>query len=474
MKPAQPAQDINRKRNSLHAAILLSTCALLFGCGAAEKEPEPLVAVQVTPAKRGPVAQEISAEAVVFPLQQAIITPKITSTISKFYVQRGARVKQGQLLALLENADLTGMAEQSKGEFEQAEAGYTTTTGASLPQQIQKAELEAAAAKSAFDAQQKVYAARKSLFEQGAIPRRDFDAAEVAMLQARSQNEQAQRQLSDLNRLGKEQTLKSATGQLSAAKGKYLNARAQLSYSEIRSPIDGVVTDRPLFPGELATANQPLLTVMNTSKLIAKAHISQSEAVLLKVGNPAEIELPGLAERIEARVSLISPALDPGSTTIEIWVETKKPNSALKPGMSVQINAIPRSSENALVVPASALFKTPEGADFAMLAGKDEKAHQTKIKVGIRGKELAEILSGVKEGDSVITVGGYALPDNTKIKVEAAPAAESDSEKANKPAETTDKEKDATGKGKSDAPSKPAAKKPAAPTAKGPAAKDKE
>ena len=53
----------------------------------------------------------------------------------------------------------------------------------------------------------------------------------------------------------------------------------------IHSPIDGVVTDRPLYQGELATANQPILTVMNTSKLIAKAHVPQSEAVLLKVGD---------------------------------------------------------------------------------------------------------------------------------------------------------------------------------------------
>src|SRR5208337_1015202 len=119
----------------------------------------------------------------------------------------------------------------------------------------------------------------------------------------------------DLLRLGKEQALKSATGQLSAAKGKYLNARAQLSYSEIRSPIDGVVTDRPLFQGELATANQPILTVMDTSKLIAKAHIAQDEAVLLKVGNPAELHLAGVEQAIQGRVMLVSPALDLGSTT---------------------------------------------------------------------------------------------------------------------------------------------------------------
>jgi HlyD family secretion protein len=403
-------------------AVLLAGVAVLAGCQSAEKEPEPNVAVQVTPAKRGPIALTVTAEAVVYPLQQAVVTPKITSTIKKFYVQRGSHVKQGQILAELENADLAGAAEQSKGEFEQAEAGYATTTGASLPEQIQKAELDAAAARAAYEAQQKVYDSRKNLFDQGALPRRDLDSAQVALAQAYSQNEQAQKQLTDLHKLGKEQTLKSATGQLSAAKGKYLNAKAQLSYSEIRSPIDGVVTDRPPFEGELATANQPILTIMNTSKLIAKMHIVQSEAVLLKVGDAAELELPGRDEPIPGRVMLISPALDPGSTTIEVWVEAIKPGPELKPGMNVSVEITAKSVKDALTVPASAVFKTAEGADYVLTAGSDGKAHQANVKVGIRNRDLAEIQSGLKENDPVITAGGYALPDNTKITIEKSPA----------------------------------------------------
>jgi HlyD family secretion protein len=413
------------------AALLLLVCAaaLLAGCSSAEKEPEPLVAVQTTPAKRGPIELTVSSEALVFPLEQAVVTPKITSTISKFYVQRGTRVKKGQPLAQLENADLAGAAEQSKGNFEQAEANYKTTTGASVPQQIQKAELDAAAAKAAFDAQQKVYDSRKELFDQGAIPRRDLDTAEVSMIQARSQNEQAQKQLADLQRLGKEQALKAASGQLSAARGTYENAQAQLSYSVIHSPIDGVVTDRPLYQGELATANQPILTVMNTSKLIAKTHVPQSDAVLLKVGDHAELNVPGVEEPIPGRVMLVSPALDPGSTTIEIWVEALKTNPALKPGMNVQIEATAKSVKDALTVPAGAVYKSPEAGDYVMIAGKDEKAHLAKVKIGIRNKELAEIQSGINENDSVITAGGYALPDGTKIKVEAAPPAEAPKDK---------------------------------------------
>src|SRR5256885_3815653 len=83
---------------------------LLNGCSKKEKEKEPVVSVQTTPAEKTSISQIISAEAVVFPLEQAIVAPKITSTVKHFYVQRGSRVKKGELLAQLENADLSAAA----------------------------------------------------------------------------------------------------------------------------------------------------------------------------------------------------------------------------------------------------------------------------------------------------------------------------------------------------------------------------
>ena len=444
----------------LFCALAAILC-IASGCGKAEKEKEPVVSVQTTPAQRAPISQIISAEAVVYPLEQATVAPKISSTIRKFYVQRGARVKKGQLLAELENKDLSAAAESSKGDFELAEANYATTVGSSLPQQIQKAELDAVAAKSNFDAQQEVYESRKQLFQQGAIPRKDMDSAEVAFLQARSQNEQAQKQLADLQRVGKQQALKSAEGSRASAEGHMRAAQALLSYSRITSPIDGVVTDRPLYEGDLATANQPLLTVMNTFRLIAKAHIAQSEAAVLKVGNPAELKIPGLDEPIKGRVSLVSPALDPGSTTIEVWVEASKPDPALKPGMTVELSMTAKTVKDAIVVPASAVFKNAEGADYVLLAGSDEKAHQKTVQLGIRNSDLAQIAGGIDRGDPVITTGGYAVPDGTQIKIEK-PAAE---EK-----EAASKDENAPGKDEKDAKAGDA-KKPGKATEKAAAAK---
>jgi multidrug efflux pump subunit AcrA (membrane-fusion protein) len=437
---------------------IAATLCIAGGCGKNEKEKEPVVAVQTTPAQRGPISQVISAEAVVYPLEQATVAPKITSTIRKFHVQRGARVIKGQLLVELENKDLSAAAESSKGDFEQADANYTTTVRASLPQQIQKAELDAVAAKSAFDAQQKVYESRKELFQQGAIPRKDLDAAGVAFLQARSQNEQAQKQLADLQRVGKEQTLKSAQGSRTSAEGKMKGAEAQLSYSRITSPIDGVVTDRPLYEGDLATANQPILTVMNTSRLIAKAHIAQSEAAVLKVGNPAELKIAGLDEPLKGRVSLVSPALDPGSTTIEVWVEASKANPALRPGMTVEVSMTAKTEKDALVVPTAAVFKNAEGADYVLLAGSDEKAHQKTVHLGIHNSELTQIASGINPGDPVITTGGYAVPDGTQIKIEKPGAEEKDA---------ADKEEKDAGKGEAADKANDKTKASAKPVAKG-------
>jgi len=401
---------------TLFCAIAAILC-VASGCRKDEKEKEPVVSVQTTPARRAPISQVISAEAVVYPLEQATIAPKITSTIKRFHVQRSTRVKKGQLLVELENSDLSGAALASKGDFKQADATYVNTVNASLPQQIQKAELDAAATKAAFDAQQKVYDSRKELFQQGALPRRELDLAEVALLQARSQNEQAQKQLADLRRVGQEQGLKAAQGTRESAQGHMLAAEAQLSYSKIHSPIDGVVTDRPLYEGDLANANQPILIVMNTSRLIAKAHIPQSEAAVLKVGNPAEVKIPGLDEPIKGHVSLVSPALDPGSTTIEVWVEASKPDPALKPGMSVELSMTAKMVKDALVIPTAAVFKNSEGADYVLLAGSDEKAHQKTVRLGIRNSDLTQIASGINPGDPVITTGGYAVPEGTQIKI---------------------------------------------------------
>jgi HlyD family secretion protein len=397
------------------AAVFLT---FISGCSRPEKETEPVVSVQVVVVKQSSIDKVISSEAVLFPLQQSAITPKVSAPVKRFYVNRGSRVKAGQLLATLENGDLEASAVESKGALAQAEAAYASTTGSSLPEEMRKAELDVEAAKQGFEAEQKLFDSRENLYRQGALPRKDLDQARVSLTQAKSQFEIAQQHWNALQASGKEQALKSASGQLQSAQGKYLGSQAQLSYSEIRSPINGLVTERALYQGEMATAGTPLLVIMDTSGIIAKAHIPQQNAALLKAGNPAELTAPGVGEKIPARITMVSPATDPNSTTIEIWAQAANSAHLLRPGTTAQLSITAGTVDNALVVPSSAILNLPEGGVALMVVGPDHRAHLQAVQVGIQKGDQVEITAGLRAGQSVITSGAYGLPDNTQVKIE--------------------------------------------------------
>lgn len=378
--------------------------------------------MQVAPVRRTTLARLVRAEAVLYPIHEAAITPKVSAPVKNFLVQRGQRVHRGQLLAVLENKDLAAAALENKGAYEQAQATYETAVKGGLPEEWQKAELDAKAAKAALDAAEKVYRSRQNLYDQGALPRKELDQAEVAYVQARNQYDVAEKHLQALQAGGKQQQLRAAQGQLQSAKGKYEGAQAQLDYTEVRSPIDGIVTDRPLYPGEMAAAGTPLITVMDVAQVVARAHIPQEQAALLKMGDPALITAPGTEEKVEGKVTVVSPALDPNSTTVEVWVQAANSAHKLRPGSSVQVEMVAAKVPDAIVVPASALLKNGEGLASVMMLGSDSRAHQQPVKTGIEQGNEVQIVSGLRPGETVIAQGAFGLPDNTRVQVESQPA----------------------------------------------------
>ncbi len=407
---------------------VLALLPAFSGCSK-EAEKEPNVTVQVTQVEKATLEHTVTAEAILYPLAQSAITPKITAPVKAFYVKRGSRVRKGELLAVLENQDLAAAAQDTKGSYEQAQAAYEISTEADLPQEIQKAELDAKAAHQALDAQQKIYESRQELFQQGALPRKELDQSRVDFIQARNQSEIAQKHLEALQAIGKQNALKSAAGQLASAKGKYMGAEAELGYSEIRSPINGVIADRPLYPGEMAAAGSPLLTVMDISEVIARAHVPQQEAALLKIGDAGRIIAPGEETAAEGKITVVSPALDPNSTTVEIWVQAKNPDQHLKPGSSVQVSVLAQTIPDALIIPAGSLLTAADGTTSVMVAGPDGRAHQKGVKAGVRQGDKVQIVEGVQAGDRVVTTGAYGLPDNTKITIQDQKGEKAASEK---------------------------------------------
>ncbi len=441
-------------RTTLRPSSLLLIAIVLAwlpgGCSKSAKETEPVTTVQVEPAKKGPITEVVTADAVIYPLEQAALAPKLTAPVKQFYVHPGSHVRTGQLLATLENKDLAATAMDNQGQYAQAQATYETATASSIPEEVQKAQLDVSTARETLDAQQKLYNSREDLFKQGALPRKDLDQAAVALVQAKSQYEISLRHLQSVEKVNRQQEVKAANGQLASAKGKYLNAEAQLSYSEIRSPINGIITQRNLYVGEVAQAGTPFITVVNNSQIVARAHVPQNEAVLLKVGNPGKITVTGVGD-VQGKVTFVNAATDPNSTTIEVWMQAPNRGGAIKPGLTGNISIEARTVKDAILVPANALQPDPDGGFAVMVAGSDDKAHQKKVTVGIRNGNDAQISSGLNEGEQVIVSGGYGLTDNAEIKVasEKPDASGSSDEKGaakgdNGAAKTADKAKGAS------------------------------
>ncbi len=382
---------------------------LFSGCSAKEvPEAAPTVTVQVDAAEKEPIQRKVIADAILYPRDQAAIVPKISSPVKKFYVDRGSHVKAGQLLAELEGQDLAGAQMKSQGGYQQAEATYQM--------QVQKVGQDARLAKQTLDSQQKLYDSRVALYKEGAISAKDVDDANVALTQARNQYELVQKQLD----------VKVAEGQLNSAKGDSASAEAQLSYTRITSPINGVVTDRPIYPGETAASGAPIITVMDLSQVVARAHISQLEAAQLKVGDAATISVPGQSKQVKATVTLVSPAVDANSTTVEVWVQAANPGGTLRPGTRVRVTMVGETVPNAIVIPTAALLTATDGATSVITLDTDNVPHKKKVKTGIRDAQDVQVTDGLQGGERVVTVGAFELDKEdddvlakTKIQVQA-------------------------------------------------------
>jgi HlyD family secretion protein len=401
-------------------SVLLAAGVLLSGCSKQEaSETTPTVTVQVDAAEKGPIQRKIVTDAVLYPRDQAAIVPKVVSSVKKWNVDKGSHVKAGQVLGELESQDLAGAAEKSKGGLTQAQATYDQT--------LQKSGQDLKFAKQTLDLAQKFYDGRAALYKEGAVSAKDLDDAAVALTQAKNQYELSQKQYD----------LKVAEGAMNAAKGDTASAEAALGYTKIISPIDGVITDRPYYPGETPAAGTPMITVMDLSQVVARAHIAQTEAASMKVGDPATITIPGTTTQVKGKVTLVSPAVDANSTTVEVWVQAPNPKGTLRPGTSVHLAMVAETVKDAVVIPQAALLTSPDGVNTVIVLDSDNAPSKKHVKVGIRDAELhtVQVTDGLQGGERVVTIGAFELANEddpilakTKIQVQAPKMPEEEEE----------------------------------------------
>jgi HlyD family secretion protein len=159
---------------------------------------------------------------------------------------------------------------------------------------------------------------------------------------------------------------------------------------------------------------------METSALLVKAHVPQSALATVKRGDKADVFVSSLNRTVDGEITLISPALDPGSTTVEIWVLVKNPAGELRPGTAVRVSIAGRTVQKALLVPSQAIVTTKDGKKAVMLIDSGGVAHQTIVTTGIEDGGNTQIVKGLSPGGRVVTAGAYALDDGTHVKVVSA------------------------------------------------------
>jgi len=174
----------------------------------------------------------------------------------------------------------------------------------------------------------------------------------------------------------------------------------------------------------MAASGSPIVSIVDISQVVARANVPVKEAAAIKVGRPANITGP--EGDIGGKVTVVSPAVDPSTTTVEVWVQAPNPGEKLKPGGTVRVSIKAETLQDVIIVPAAALLNSDEGGQKVMVAGKDNLAHERKIAVGVRQGDNVELTSGVQEGEKVIVSGGLGLDDKAKIKIVEAKSEDED------------------------------------------------
>jgi membrane fusion protein (multidrug efflux system) len=202
---------------------------------------------------------------------------------------------------------------------------------------------------------------------------------------------------------------------LEAARAAYELAKLELSYTNITAPIGGVVAQRLVKPGNLVALNAPVFRIVNNSHLEGVLNAPEREMGRLKVGLPLRMVVDAVPGKVfEGKVDRIAPVMDSSSGTFRVVCAFEN-FPELRPGMFGRIEVVYDQRTDALTVPRIALLEDEGEPAVYVVEGKT--ARRKTVQLGYTNGEIAEIRSGLKDGDRVVTAGKVAIRDGTEVQV---------------------------------------------------------
>lgn len=352
----------------------------------------PAATVDITTASMIYPSQSFSvlnASGYIVAQRKAAVASKMTGRLTELLVEEGNRVKKGQVLARMENADSTAVKAQAEANLSNSRA------------MLQQITVER-------DNLQQDYERYKRLIAGGSISQSDYDIMQTRYRRA-------------------EQAVKAAEAAVRAAIAALRGADVNLDYTLIRAPFDGVVLTKNADVGDIvtplsasATSKAAVVTLADMDSLQVEVDVSETSITLIKAGQPCDIQLDALPDRrFRGSVHAIVPTVDRSKATVLVKVKFLDRDPRMLPDMSAKVSFLSRDIKNEelkprLAVNASAI-ETRSGKSVVYVFEND-RAKKTVITTGGKLGDMREVLSGLKAGDRIV-LKPEGLKDGIKIKV---------------------------------------------------------
>lgn len=358
---------------SLPAAILMIALpALSVGC---KKAPSAGSSTVVPPVLLGPENYVVVSQGRIetgptisgslAPKREASVRAQVGGAVLQTYVEQGQAVSEGTLLAQLDDRTL-------RSAVESAQSALTN------------AKNTLAVAKRDEDRQ-------VALLKAGAIAERDVDNAKRATISAQAAEAQAESQLT--------------------------SAQKQLTYTQVRAPFAGRVSDKLVSTGDIVQPGAAMYTVVDPSSMELEASIAADQLSLIHPGDPVEFHVTGYPDRtFNGRITRINPTADPATRQVRVYAELPNSGSNLVGALYAE-GHIATKVKNAITVPSSAVDrKLMHPALFRVRNGVVERVEVT-IGLADARTDRVEVLSGVTLGDTVLMGAALSTPAGTKVQL---------------------------------------------------------
>jgi RND family efflux transporter MFP subunit len=401
---------------SLCAAMALWTAA----CSRAP-EPAPQAAaedptVPVSKAAVADLSRSVVLTAEFVPYQEVDVVAKVAGYVKEIMVDVGDHVAEGQTLAILEIPELQDELNKAKAGVEQANA------------EVARARDEVKRAESSHQIAHLLYGRYTDVLKErpGLLPQQEID-------DAHSKDLGAEAQVASAN-----SSLAAALQKVQVNQAEQAHARTLLDYAKVTAPFTGVVTKRFADKGSMiqaGTASQtqamPLVRVSQNGRLRLILPVPESVVPSVHVGQQVEVHVPTLNRSFPGQVIRFADRVQSSTRTMDTEVDVLNPSLILIPGMFAEVNLTTESKSRALTVPVAAVDVNPavgaaaQDSGTVMMVNNEGWIEVRKVALGLENSDSVEVVSGLREGDLVVTANRSSLRAGEKVKPKATTLAAS-------------------------------------------------